>query len=138
LALASFCSLSLGHNIGFAALSSGAIRYRFYSRMGVSLADVAKIIVFCGVTVGLGLMTLGGLAVLINARQGEMITKIPQAVLLPLGVLCLLLSVAYVALAAVVRKPLRIKRWKVRMPAVPIALGQIAIGSINYPECPGR
>src|SRR4051812_23487548 len=29
-ALASFCSLSIGHNVGFAGLSSGAVRYRFY------------------------------------------------------------------------------------------------------------
>src|SRR5690554_7902328 len=34
-ALASFCRLSIGHNIGVAALSSGAIRYRFYSRWGL-------------------------------------------------------------------------------------------------------
>ena len=63
-ALASFCSLSLGHNIGFAALSSGAIRYRFYSRWGMSVGQIAKLIIFCGVTVGLGLLTLAGIALL--------------------------------------------------------------------------
>src|SRR3712207_8967800 len=41
-ALASFVSLSLGHNIGFAGLSSGAIRYRFYSRAGLTAEEVAK------------------------------------------------------------------------------------------------
>src|SRR6266498_2466418 len=60
-ALASFTSLSLGHNIGFAALSSGAIRCRFYSRWGLDAEEVAKVIVFCGATVGLGLMILGGI-----------------------------------------------------------------------------
>ncbi|HEX9903682.1 MAG TPA: UPF0104 family protein, partial [Propylenella sp.] len=50
-ALASFVSLSLGHNIGFAALSSGTIRYRFYSREGLTAEEVAKVIVFCGTTV---------------------------------------------------------------------------------------
>src|SRR5690348_15143247 len=34
-ALASFCSLSIGHNLGFAALSTGAIRYRFYGGWGL-------------------------------------------------------------------------------------------------------
>ncbi|AWI60483.1 hypothetical protein AB395_00005306 (plasmid) [Sinorhizobium fredii CCBAU 45436] len=34
-ALASFTSLSIGHNVGVAALSSGAVRYRFYSRWGI-------------------------------------------------------------------------------------------------------
>ena len=41
-ALASFTSLSLGHNIGFAALSSGAIRYRFYSRWGLRTGEIAR------------------------------------------------------------------------------------------------
>ena len=67
-ALASFCSLSLGHNIGFAALSSGALRYRFYSRWGVSGEDVAKVILFCGVTVGLGLTILGGSVLLLRSE----------------------------------------------------------------------
>ena len=67
-ALASFVALSLGHNIGFAALSSGAIRYRFYSRWGASAGDVAKIVVFCGVTVGLGLIALAGSAFLLRAE----------------------------------------------------------------------
>ncbi|WP_246778255.1 YbhN family protein [Rhizobium sp. BG6] len=33
-ALASFTGLSIGHSLGFAALSSGAVRYRYYSRWG--------------------------------------------------------------------------------------------------------
>jgi glycosyltransferase 2 family protein len=49
-ALASFCSLSIGHNVGLAALSSGAIRYRFYSRWGMSAEQVAKLILFCAIT----------------------------------------------------------------------------------------
>jgi uncharacterized membrane protein YbhN (UPF0104 family) len=66
IALASFTSLSLGHNIGLAALSSGAIRYRFYSRWGLSACDVAKLIAFCAVTVALGLATLGAAALLLR------------------------------------------------------------------------
>ena len=54
-ALASFCSLSIGHNVGFAGLSSGAVRYRFYARWGLSFEDVAKLVIFCGTTVAMGL-----------------------------------------------------------------------------------
>ena len=73
-ALASFVSLSLGHNIGLAALSSGAIRYRFYSRWGLSTGDVAKVILFCGATVALGLGTLGGVALLLRSDLAADIT----------------------------------------------------------------
>ncbi len=65
-ALASFTALSIGHNVGLAALSSGAVRYRFYTRWGLNGEDVAKVIIFCGFTVGLCLATLAGLALLLQ------------------------------------------------------------------------
>ena len=66
IALASFTSLSIGHTLGFAVFSSGAIRYRFYAGWGLSAGDVGRIIVFCGVTIALGLATVGGLAAVIR------------------------------------------------------------------------
>ena len=68
IALASFTSLSIGHTLGFAAFSSGAVRYRLYSGWGLSAGDVGRIIVFCGVTVGLGLATLGGGVLVVRHR----------------------------------------------------------------------
>jgi uncharacterized membrane protein YbhN (UPF0104 family) len=131
-ALASFCSLSLGHNIGFAALSSGAVRYRFYSRWGVSGADVARIIVFCGVTVGIGLATLGGGALLMRPDLAAKMTGLDEAAIIGLGIACLAVVAGYVALAAFVRKPLRIRKWTLEMPPLRLALGQVAIGSVNF------
>jgi uncharacterized membrane protein YbhN (UPF0104 family) len=131
-ARASFCSLSLGHNIGFAALSSGAIRYRFYSRKRVPLPDIANVIVFCGVAVGLGLATLGGLALVINSERGEALMGISRDVLMAFGILCLAGSAGYVALAAVVRTELRIRQWRFRMPRLSFALGQVVLGTTNY------
>jgi uncharacterized membrane protein YbhN (UPF0104 family) len=47
-ALASFIALSIGHSLGFAALSSGAVRFRFYRRWGLTVGEIARAIVFCG------------------------------------------------------------------------------------------
>jgi hypothetical protein len=131
-ALASFCSLSLGHNIGFAALSSGAIRYRFYTRWGLSGADVARIIVFCGITVGLGLMILGGIALVLRADLAAKMTGLSQPAVLGLGVASLAAAAGYLALAAFVRKPLRIYKWSLDPPPLRIALGQVVIGPLNF------
>jgi hypothetical protein len=131
-ALASFCSLSLGHNIGFAALSSGAIRYRFYTRWGASPADVAKIIVFCGITVGLGLMILGGSAILMRFDLASRITRLPEAACIGLGIACLATAAAYVALSAVRQKPLRFRRWTLEIPSIQLAIAQVVIGPINF------
>jgi hypothetical protein len=131
-ALASFCSLSLGHNIGFAALSSGAIRYRFYSRWGVRTGDIAKIILFCGTTVGLGLMILGALALLLRPDLAARMTGLSQAAVAAGGIAGLAAAAAYVALAAHVRKTLRIRRWSVELPPLRLALAQIVIGPVNF------
>lgn len=131
-ALTSFCSLSLGHNIGFAALSSGAIRYRFYSRVGVSAGSVAKIILFCALTVGLGLMLLGGIALLWRPDLARNITGLPTRLLTGLAVACLAIPAAYLVLAATVRARLRIRSWSIELPRLPLALAQIAIGTLNF------
>jgi glycosyltransferase 2 family protein len=131
-ALASFTSLSLGHNIGFAALSSGAIRYRFYTRWGLSPVQVAKIIVFCGVTVGLGLLVLGGAALLLRTELAGEITGLAKPVIIGLGIGCLAAPLLYLILAAVIRGPLVIRHWSLDMPSPWIAVGQIAVGSINF------
>ena len=131
-ALASFTSLSLGHNIGFAALSSGAIRYRFYSRWGLTLGEIAKLIVFCGITVGLGLAMLGGCALLLRSELAGKITGLEQGAVVALGIICLAVPAAYLALAALIRKPLRVGRFVLQVPPLRLALGQLVIGPLNF------
>ena len=131
-ALASFTALSLGHNIGLAALSSGAVRYRFYSRWGLSTGEVAKVIVFCGITVGLGLLVLGGAALLLRSGLAVEITGLSLPIVIILGIGCLAVPSIYLILAAFVRKTLRIRRWSLEMPPLPLAAGQVLIGSINF------
>ena len=131
-ALASFTALSLGHNIGLAALSSGAVRYRFYSRWGLSTGEVAKVIVFCGITVGLGLLVLGGAALLLRSGLAVEITGLSLPIVILLGIGCLAVPSIYLMLAAFVRKTLRIRRWSLEMPPLPLAAGQVLIGSINF------
>ena len=131
-ALASFTALSLGHNIGLAALSSGAVRYRFYSRWGLNTGEVAKIIVFCGVTVGLGLTTLGGAALLLRSGLAVEITGLTYSIVIALGLVCLAVPTIYLILSIVVRRPLRIRRWSLEIPSFRLAIGQVVIGSINF------
>jgi glycosyltransferase 2 family protein len=133
-ALASFCSLSLGHNIGFAALSSGAIRYRFYSRWGLTPGEIAKVVIFCGVTVGFGMLTLGGVALLLRSDLATRMIGLTQPLALALGAFCLTLSALYVLAAAFLRRArvLKIRKWSLALPPWRFALAQIGIGSANY------
>jgi uncharacterized membrane protein YbhN (UPF0104 family) len=131
-AFASFVSLSLGHNIGLAALSSGTIRYRFYSRWGLKVGEIAKVVLFCGVTVGLGITTLGGVALLLRTELAGELTGLQFPLILALGLACLAAPIGYLLAAALVRQPLHIRSWSIKMPSLRLALGQIVIGPINF------
>ncbi|PPE81150.1 hypothetical protein C3941_07130 [Kaistia algarum] len=54
-ALTSFCAYAVGNTAGFGPLTGGAIRYRFYSRLGFEPSDVAKVVAFITVAFGIGL-----------------------------------------------------------------------------------
>jgi uncharacterized membrane protein YbhN (UPF0104 family) len=132
-ALASFVSLSIGHNIGIATLSTGAIRYRFYSKLGMTVGDAGKVILFCGLTVALGLLSLGGIALLINPTLAADILGLGRpAIAAFIGAGCLLLIASYVAAAACVRRPLHLHKWTLEMPTLRLALGQVTLGPLNF------
>jgi glycosyltransferase 2 family protein len=132
IALASFASLSIGHTLGLAALSSGAIRYRFYTGWGLSPGDVGRIILFCAVTVAVGMATAGGLASLIQPGLVAQMFKVAPGVVVALGILLLLLVVIYLGLAAFVHRPIRIRHFELPVPRLSLALGQVAVGSTDF------
>ncbi|MGB5445987.1 MAG: lysylphosphatidylglycerol synthase domain-containing protein, partial [Psychromonas sp.] len=61
-AFTSFIGYSLSNTIGVSWLSGGAVRYRLYSRVGISQSQIAMIIAFCVVGFGIGELLVGGLA----------------------------------------------------------------------------
>jgi uncharacterized membrane protein YbhN (UPF0104 family) len=131
IALASFTSLSIGHTLGFAALSSGAIRYRFYTGWGLSPGDVGRIILFCAMTVAVGLATGGGLASLAQPALVAEVFKIAPAAATGIGGLLLLLVLIYLGLAAFVHRPIQIRHFQLPVPRLRLAIGQVAVGTTD-------
>jgi len=131
-AMTSFISLSLGHNIGFSALSSGAIRFRMYTRYRLSALDVAKVILFCAITVGLGLTMLAGLALSGRPQLAADLFGIDQSAAWWIGVICLCVTMAYVVICGTVRNVILGRRWQVRLPSPQLAVGQLVVGTLNF------
>ena len=46
-AFASFCAYAMSHNLGFAAVSGAAVRYRLYAHWGLTPLQIAKTVAFC-------------------------------------------------------------------------------------------
>lgn len=131
-ALTSFTGLSIGHNVGVAALSSGAVRYRFYSRWGLGVEEVAKVIVFCGMTVGLGLATLGAVGLYFRPEDAAKMTTLSPDSVSRLALACLAFPAGYLLLAAFVRKPLHLRSWRFQMPTLRLAAAQVVVGTLNF------
>lgn len=130
--LASFTALSIGHNVGVAAFSSGAVRYRFYTRWGLTTEDVAKVILFCGVTVGLGLATLGALVIYLRPDDVARMSGLGVDAISIIALVCLAFPLIYLALSAFLRAPLHIRHWSFQMPRLSLAAGQILVGTANF------
>ena len=75
-ALASFTALSIGHTVGLAPFSSGAVRYRYYTRWGLRRGEVGLVILFCAVTVALGETAVSAAALLLRPQTAADILKL--------------------------------------------------------------
>jgi phosphatidylglycerol lysyltransferase len=68
-ALTSFSAYAVGNTAGFGALSAGAIRYRAYTRLGLTPEEITRVIAFVTLSFGLGLAAVGAIALLVMADE---------------------------------------------------------------------
>lgn len=130
--LTSFVALSLGHNIGVAALSSGAIRYRYYSRWGLTAAEVGLVVTFCGVTVGLGLATLGSASLFLRTQDASELTGFDRQAILSLAWIAGLIPVIYLLAAAFSQRSVTVRGQTLKLPNAKLAIMQIVVGTTNF------
>src|SRR6185437_1510616 len=115
--LISFISYAFSNAVGMSLLVSGSIRYRFYVQNGLGAGEIARVVLFCTTSFWLGLLALTGVTLL--------------CVPLPLGAVLLALPLAWL-LGGLVRRPLRIWRWRVVLPSMTTALKQILVGAFDW------
>src|SRR6185312_15651941 len=102
-AFASFCAYALSHNLGFAAVSGAAVRYRLYAHWGLTPLQIAKTVAFCSLTFGLGGMVLGGAILFFEPRSVPFFGQhLPLVVLYGAGALLWAIVIGYVTLSRIV------------------------------------
>lgn len=126
-ALTAFMAYAVGHNVGFAALSGGSIRYRMYTLAGLSATEIARVIVFVTATFGLGASGLSGLALILMPGPLATVVNLPSPVLTAIGVLLLALPFIYLAGSFFRRTPLKVAHWQLALPRPTIALTQVGL-----------
>ena len=129
--IGSFCANAFAHTIGFAFLIGGAVRARLYSRHGASLVMVAQIGLFYGVAFGLGMVTLGGLTLVVAPQLGAGDFQVPATAVQALGVILASSPLAYVVACAAFRSPVKIAGHQISLPTPGFATAQACLGLID-------
>lgn len=128
--LASFCGYSLAHNIGFAAVSGAAVRYRLYSAWGYTPIEIAKVIGFTSLTFGLGGLALGGTVLLFEPEVLPFAEGLPRWTLQLLALPMFAVVLGYILLSRF-RRHLRILGHSVELPGVRTAIAQTLLATVD-------
>lgn len=121
----------LGHAVGQAMLSGGALRYRMYTPRGFSAMEVGATVLLCNLPYALGFSLIFDLALLFAADHLEPLFRIPGRWLVLLGCLGLAKDAAYLLFIWYRKAPIRLGGWAVNLPTPRLTLLQIVVGLID-------
>jgi uncharacterized membrane protein YbhN (UPF0104 family) len=121
----------LGHAIGQAMLSGGALRYRMYTPAGFSATEVGATVLLANMPYGLAISLLLDAALLFGAETLEPVFRIDARWLFLLGCIGFAKDVGYVLLVALRRKPVRIGGWSVPLPSLAMTALQYLVGLVD-------
>src|SRR3984957_9163188 len=124
-AFASFCAYALSHNLGFAAVSGAAVRYRLYAHWGLTPIQIGKTVAFCSLTFALGGLVLGGAILFVEPRTIPFFGQhLPHAAMYGVGVLLWAAVLAYVTLSRAIKR-IRIGGHTIHPPGRRMAIVQV-------------
>ena len=143
-AFASFCAYALSHNLGLAAVSGAAVRYRLYSHWGLPPLKIARIVAFCALTFGLGAMVLEGAILWIDPGSVPFFgSLLPTWAMHAIGTAFWLIVGGYITLSSVVGSftlfghAIELPRWRMALAQVALATVDVAVTtSIFYALVP--
>lgn len=136
-AFASFCSYVLSHNLGFAAISGAAVRFRLYGNWGLGAFDIAQIIAFCSATYLLGAGALIGAVLVLEPGAVPVVgTHLPHLVLAGIGLLLWAAVAGYILLGLWLTQ-VRICRWTVILPRPAMAFAQMLVAAAEVAATAG-
>lgn len=130
-AVTSFVANAIGYNVGVAAVSGGAIRYRLYAPLGLGAADIGKVVAFSTLTFVLGVAALAGASFLAHAGEAASLLHAPAGLSRTIGVILLGSVLAYVAACRLRRAPVALGGWSLRLPPARTAVTQVLVASAD-------
>lgn len=128
-ALASFLAYAFSQNLGISALTGASIRYRFWSAWGLSTGEIAQGIAFTTTSFWLGVLIVGGAAMLVSPLPG---VGWWTAIATPLAIALLLVPAAYLLWCWRGRRTIAFRGWAFAPPRTPLALAQLTVSTLDW------
>ena len=130
-ALASFTTYALSHNIGASLLSGAVIRFRAYGSQGLTPGEIGVLVGLTSFTFVIGATMLGGIILIVTPSILQRFVDLPTWAAVAIGV-ALLLFVAFYALGSLMRfRPLTIFGFHVYYPNLEIVIRQFIVGPVE-------
>lgn len=128
----SFTTYALSHNIGASVFSGSVVRYRAYTALGLSGAEVGVLVAFCSFTFALGSVMLTGIVLVLEPKIAERFVDIlPVEASAATGALLLGLVALYVIGSALHFKPLKLGSFEVHYPRLRVVVPQLIVAPLE-------
>lgn len=118
----------VGRTVGAALFSGGALRYRFYSAIGLNARQVGALIVLMAMPYVLGVGWLIDVSFLLNTEQASAALRLSTTTILVLATLGLAKDVGWLLVAKWRSKPIAAFGQQIRIPSLQHTFLQIAFG----------
>ena len=129
---ASYVGYAFSNTVGFSYISGGFIRYRFYSKWGLSAAEIAKVVVFTILSSFTGFFTVAGICFLARPEEVPSSVNLPHHLIRPIGIVLILLVATYAVMVFTVKKPLKLGKHRLRLPSGTLFPVQLLVAVIDW------
>jgi uncharacterized membrane protein YbhN (UPF0104 family) len=136
-AISSFTTYALSHNIGASVFSGALVRYRAYTSKGLSAPQIAVLVALCSFTFGLGTILLSGLVLTLDPTLLERLDGLlPSALTTPatariVGLLLLGSVVLYIFGSILHLKPVVIRSFHLEYPRPGVMVRQLVAAPLE-------
>lgn len=137
IALCSFTTYALAHNIGASVLSGAVVRFRAYTSKGLTPGEITILVALCSLTFGLGVLLIGGLILVFDPAQLHRLSGLlPDVLTNPttartLGTICLGIVASYAIGSIFKLPPFRLGSFRVEYPRPGITIRQFLAASME-------
>jgi len=130
--LASFLGYAFSHNLGFAALTGPAVRYRVYSTWGIKAHEVAKLFAFCGTTYWLGFLAISGLTFTFHPLALPADFHLSSVPLRLIGLALVSLLLLFLYWTGVRRRSLSFRSWTFHAPSLRLSIAGLGLSILDW------